>query len=468
MTKNLQHIQDRYQRLLGPLPAAAILRAHQRAGAIQGPTSERGHRTTPENQIKYLYRQMWTDPELRATIIDLRNMDKLDPRVKKIHSKTASAIIKGGLRLKNSDQSPSIKRAWARFERRLNLNQSPKLHSDARGMMMEGNLPMQWVLDEARSNLLQGVRMPSETLLPKVAANGRFIDPRAAYEQHDLTSGALLHTFPLWQLTLGRLNPDNWDDLGSFGRPYLDANRSIWRKLTMTEEDTVLRRRMRAPLRMSHVLEGATKEELETYQKKIEASQAEGITSDFYQNRKGGVTPIQGDANLEQMADVVHLLDTFFSGSPAPKGLFGYASDLNRDILEDLKRDYFEEIDAMQDTLSVVYQMGFELQLLLNGVNPENFDFTVEFAERRTETANQASDRALKWQALGASKQTVFEIIGLDADQEAQRKEGERDKWNPYPDPNNINPKRPTVAVTPGNQRKGESATTISTRSGNG
>ena len=62
----------------------------------------------------------------------------------------------------------------------------------------------------------------------------------------------------------------------------------------------------------------------------------------------------------------------------------------------------------------------------------------------------------------------MLEIVSLDADQEAKRKEAEQDQWNPYPDPNNINPKRPDVSVTPGNQRKGESATTISTRSGNG
>jgi hypothetical protein len=465
---DLQTVQDKYQRLMGPLPTKAILKAHQRAGAVQAPTSERGFRATPENQVKYLYRQMWTDPELRATVLDIRHMDRMDPRVKKVHNKTANAIIKGGLRLKNSDQSPSIRRAWDKFQRRLSLNRRPKLHSDARGLMMEGNLPMQWVLDEARRTLLQGVRMPSETIIPKVGQNGRFVDPRSAYEQYDLTSGTELYTFALWQLTMGRLTPDNWDDFGSLGRAYLDASRSIWRKLVMTEEDIVIRRRTRAPLRMAHVMEGVSETELEKYKNQVEADQAEGNTNDYYMNKKGSVTALQGDANLEQIADVVHLLDTFFAGSPAPKGLFGYTGNLNRDILEDLKRDYFEEVDAMQDELSAIYQMGFELQLLLDGVNPDNFDFTVEFAERRTETANQAADRALKWQALGASQQTVMEIIGVDANQELKRKEAEKDNWNPYPDPNNINPKRPDVSVTPGNQRKGESATTISTRSGNG
>lgn len=53
---------------------------------------------------------------------------------------------------------------------------------------------------------------------------------------------------------------------------------------------------------------------------------------------------LQGDANLGQIADVVHLLDTFFSGAPAPKAIFGYSEGLNRDIFEDLKQNYFDEI----------------------------------------------------------------------------------------------------------------------------
>src|SRR5689334_2451873 len=98
--------------------------------------------------------------------------------------------------------------------------------------------------------------MASETLLPNVAPNGRFKDPRIAYEQYDLSTGTKVAAFALWQLTLVRLTPDNFDDLGAMGRPYLDASRAVWKKLIMTEEDLVMRRRQRAPLRMAHVLEG--------------------------------------------------------------------------------------------------------------------------------------------------------------------------------------------------------------------
>jgi len=426
-------------------------------------TTERGFRPTPENAVKYLYRRMWVDPVLRAAILDIRDMDKADGRVKKIHGRMARTAVKGGLKLCRTP-SKRISRAWDDFQRRLQLSRPAKLESDARGLVMEGNLPMQWVLDPQR-RVVAGVRMPSETLLPKVGPNGRFDDPMQAFEQYDLQTGRLVHTFPLWQLTLERLTPDNYDDLGSLGRPYLDASRTVWKKLMMTDEDLVIRRRMRAPLRLSHVLEGADKTALEDYEKKINNEKSE-ITTDFFSNRKGGVTAVQGDANLDQIADISYLLDTFFAGSPAPKGLFGYTGDLARDILEDLKRDYFDEIDALQDTLASVYAEGFRLELLLAGINPDNEDYSVEFAERLTETPNQRTDRALKLQALGVSPSIYWEVAGLDVAEVKKRKEDDARNLDPYPEgPGSVTPGAPRVSVTPGNQRKGESATTVATRS---
>ncbi len=425
-------------------------------------TTEVGRRPTPENQIKHLYQRMLVDYSLRSTILDLREMDRADPRVKKIHGRMARTAIKGGLRINIKSTEKRIIRLWQAFERRLNLHRLEKLESDARGLVMEGNLPIQWVISED-GRVTAGIRMPAETIRPIVGTTGRFTDPRIAYEQMDVFTGRKIASFALWQLTLVRLTPDNYDDLGCMGRPYLDATRSVWKKLTMTEEDLVIRRRTRAPLRMAHVLEGATDEDIEKYRTQVENDQYE-ITTDYYLNKKGGVTAVQGDASLDQIADVSYLLDTFFAGAPAPKGLFGYSEGLNRDILEDLKRDYYDEIDALQDTLSFAYYIGFRLELLLQGINPDAYDFDIVFAERRTDTPNQRADLALKYQAIGAPKETVFEAAGLDP--AAVKDQLEAESTDPYP---SILPEesanRPRVSVTPGNARKGDSATTISTRS---
>ncbi|MFP4245175.1 MAG: hypothetical protein ACLFRJ_08880, partial [Ectothiorhodospira sp.] len=283
---------------------------------------ELGLRTTDESRLRIQYNSMIADPSLRAAIFEIREMQRRDGRVKKIHNRTARAATKGGLKLSTASSNRRLIRRWRDFERGMGLWNRQKLESDFRGLMMEGNLPMQWVLSEDQRRVVAGVRMPTESIRPVVGPNGRFLDLRRAYEQWDLLRGQVIAAWPLWALTLIRLNPDNYDDLGCLGRPYLDASREIWRKLTMTEEDLVIRRRERAPMRTAHFLEGASDEDLEAYRQRVEGDQKQ-IASNFYSNRKGSVQAVQGDANLDQIADVSHLLDTFFSGAPAPRALFG-------------------------------------------------------------------------------------------------------------------------------------------------
>lgn len=445
-------------------------------GQTDSNTSERGQRPTPDNALAYLYRDLWVDPSLRQSILDIREADRTDGRIKMIHRRTSRAAAKGGLMLRVFDgPTKRLTREWREFSQRLGLYRIEKLYSDIRGLMMEGNLALQWVLDDS-GTVVEGVRMPSETLLPKVGKDGRFTDVHRAYDQIDLaglTGHQVIASFALWQLTLGRLDPDNYDDWGSLGRPYLDASRPIWKKLRMTEEDLVVRRRTRAPLRMAHVLTGASEEDLSAYRAQVEQDQAWGNWRDYFLNKEGSVSPVSGDANLDQIADVAYLLDTAFAGAPAPKGLFGLGlEDLNRDILEDLKKDYFDEIDSLQDTAASTYEQGFRLHLLLRGINPAAYEFEVQFAERRVDTPNQRADLALKYQALGMSRETVWESTGIDVAAERNRLERQQAEADVYPAPGmegtplpgEAPPQvRPRISITPGNAPKGESATSIGT-----
>ncbi|HRH13162.1 MAG TPA: hypothetical protein PK225_02300 [Azonexus sp.] len=448
-------------RLLGkssPIPAV---------DAGNSANSEVGKRPTPENSTKYLYRQMWVDPDVRQAILDVREMDRLDGRVRRIHARIARDAVKGGLVLTQTKDAPGIRREWEAFVDRLQLRNPQKLKSDARGLAMEGNLPLQWVLDDAL-NVVAGVRMPAETLLPNVGENGRFKSAAEAYHQIDMMTGGKIATFPMWQLFVCRLDPDSFDDMGALGRPFLDASREVWRKLRMTEEDLVIRRRHRAPLRLAHVLEGASTSDLDDYRAAVEAEKGE-ITTDFYMNRKGGVTAVQGDAALGEIGDVVHLLDTFFSGSPFPKGLMGYTDGMARDILEDLKRDYYEEVDSFQDTLAFGYEFGFRLHLLLKGIVLDPQEASIGFAERKTETPNQTTDRMLKWMALGLPRDLLFEEMGFNAQAIRERLDEAAKRGDPYPGAVDLpsGPKMPGgVKITPGNAPKGESMTSVGSRLG--
>ncbi|EGQ9843746.1 hypothetical protein FYU92_06610 [Vibrio cholerae] len=442
-----------------PLPSAPNTSGNHHGEA----TTEKGHIADPERSVQYLYDQMQIDSQLRASIVDIRYMDKIDPRVKKIHRRIARDATKGGLKLHwIGKESPRINKLWQQFVLRLQINNRMKLMSDAAGLAKEGNLPLQWIVNELRQ-VTGSLRMPTETIIPIVDRTGRFQDTKKAFRQVDPLTYEELCTFPLWQLTVSRLDPDNFDDMGCMGRPYMDASRSIWQKLKMTEEDLVIRRRTRAPQKLAHSLDGADQKALDEYRDRVEGESGE-IATDFYGN-KLSVTAVGGDANLEQIADITLLIDAFFSGAPAPKGLFGYVDDLARDVLEDLKRDYYEEIDSLQDALAYAYEDGFKLQLLLAGINPDSYQFQIQFAERMTDSKNQRADLALKYQALGMPRKLAWEAAGVDTQRAEAMREEEANSNDPYPEHNELEEEedgKPKVSITPNNQPKGESATSIS------
>jgi len=415
---------------------------------------------------------MFVDYDRRALVALMREMDLKDGRVKQVHGRTASDVIRGGLVMQTT--SKVIADEWEGFEARLQLNNWEKLKSDARGLVMEGNLPLQLVLGDT-TDVAACVRMPSDTIVPITDMGGRFKDPARAFEQRDVMTGGVQAAFAAWQLGMGRLDPDNWDDLGSMGRPMLDGCASVWRKLMMTEEDLVIRRRVRAPLRLAHVLEGADEGALLAYRQSTEGEKGE-ITTDFYLNRKGGVQAIQGDATLGDIGDVAHLLSTFFAGSPAPKAMFGYTDGVARDVLEDMKRTYYDTVDSLQDAQGGVYAFAFRIHLLFKGINPGPSDFYLRFAKRRTETANQVADLALKWMALGLPDEFIHSEMGLDPEDIRKMKIKQANSTDPYPNPLKIGPDGlplassagNKVSVTPGNAPKGESATNVSQPGSNG
>jgi len=444
----------------GDLMRAALAPLYQR------PAGERGHRVAADTALARYYRQFAISTEVRDKILVLRQMEARDGRVKAIHGRICRDTVRGGLVMQFGEQASSetLRREWLAFQQRLQLDRVQKLRSDARGLVAEGNLPLQLVLDE-RQRVAAAVRMPAETIVPLVDATGRFADPAKAYEQRDVLTGQVIATFAAWQLQMARFDPLSYDDMGEMGRPFLDACCETWRKLVMTEEDLVIRRRQRAPLRLSHVLEGASADDLDTYRRTVEGEKGE-ITTDFYSNRKGSVTAIQGDTSLKDIEDVVYLLDSFFAGTPAPKGLFGYVDGLARDVLEDLKRDYYDEIDHLQDSQAFEYEWCFRIHLLLQGIVAGPEEFKLRFSERRTETPNQVADLALKLSALGFPPPVVWTEMGYDPAQILKAVEAWNERSDPYP----IGPQpgqqpgtpAPRVSVTPGNAPKGGSATSIS------
>ena len=197
---------------LSNLPAAASARLANMwreffpaANRLQG---ESGDRLASDDAKQRMYRSMWLDTERRAMVQTMREMDRKDGRVKEIHRRLARDCIRGGLVLQVNEKASSetLKREWRALQGRLQLEMADKLKSDARGLVMEGNLPLQLVLNE-RQDVVAAIRMPSDTIQPITDMGGRFKNPAAAWEQRDVMTGATLATWAAWQMTVARAGP---------------------------------------------------------------------------------------------------------------------------------------------------------------------------------------------------------------------------------------------------------------------
>ena len=438
------------------------------APETKGQTTAAGTtRDDPLSGYDDYYAKMRGRMDLRGVIEELKQFDQVDGRVKKVLNRISRDAVKGGLQLSfDGSEDETISALWQAFKARTKLNKREKVASEARLLARDGNLPIQWIVNKNRQ-VIRGIAMPIGTLEADCDDLGRFNAPATAWRQIDI-AGKVLATFPALLITNGRLDPENYERPDSLGRPYLDAARPALRRLRMQEDDMVVLRRTRSSNRALHVLEGANETELRNYENDV-IKRRQDPSSDYFSNKKSAVTNIAGTANFDQVKDIEMSLDAFFAIA-GPKGLFGYIDGMSRDILEDLKKDYYEEIDAIQDVLADVYRAGFELELLLNGKDPAGYDFTIKFAERMTESPSQRADRALKQQSIGASQQTVLETAGLDPVKEKARIAEERKNPSDYgldqglDDDGEIDldkPRGPQVSITPGNAKKGESQTSI-------
>ena len=119
--------------------------------------------------------------------------------------------------------------------------------------------------------------------------------------------------------------------------------------------------------------------------------------------------------------------------------------------------------------LAFSYEQGFRLHLLLQGISPDSVEFEIQIAERKTETRNQRADLALKYQALGAPEQIIFEVTGMDYTRIESLREEERKKREAYPEDDypgdeiqdDIPSRKHNISITPGNAPKKESATYV-------
>ncbi len=343
-----------------------------------------------------------------------RDMYRTDARVKRIIGTLARDAVRGGFTIQ-SDDTRAMQVATDMVQR---VRLTDRIDDWIRLALRDGDTLLE-VGITARNEIAELTRKPTLEMRRNSDRFDRFADPGKAFfwademwMGQDAPKDAIW--FAQWQIIHARWAHDEGQRYGS---PLFGEAIKPYRRLDQGEMDIAIRRKTRAGMRYHHVVEG-DKADIETYKSINQAALDQPFAAkiDFFSNRPGGISTIQGDANLDQIADVMHHLRTFWTASPIPMSLIAYGQDLNRDIVSEQKEQYDEDLPTItQWAEDEIVRPAIDLQLLLAGILPETAAYAVNWANKRVLTAatlRDLADAALRLRAFGLPDEVILTLIG--------------------------------------------------------
>ncbi|SDH70333.1 phage putative head morphogenesis protein, SPP1 gp7 family [Aneurinibacillus thermoaerophilus] len=401
------------------------------------------HSSEMVDETYYLYKMMQVENDRRAVLRDVENMLESDPLIDETNSRIARKAVRGGIFItvtgsgkhqkriatktgkkpgRGSDLANRAQGIIDRFSTRCKIDANAVLWISR--MISDGdlflNIMVERVADEVRIGSIRWV--PAMIMKRNEDQFGQFIDINRAFSEIDPQKGMYYATvipdnavrhFPLWAI-----NHIRWKYRGGlYGNSQYKAIRKLSRQNGTADDDMVVRRKTRAPLRRVHSIGSKDNpgdpKVVEKYKQEHKDLIINGKyvpTTDYYHNGMGDVKNLEGDGNLDKIADVKYLYDKQNTGTIIPKGLVGHAEDINRDVLDDQKEEYYDTIEDIRHLLE--YGDGgpfsglraiIDFELLLHGIDVEatGLTYDITFQPLRTESPSDVIDRTIKAREAG-------------------------------------------------------------------
>lgn len=359
----------------------------------------------------------YVDNSRSAIINDSRKMYEEDPRIKNGLWRIASDMVSGSFSV-SVKSGPYKKKAQEiannaleRLELRTKDGQAGSaLISYLVYAMRDGDVFLQIGAAEDEINKL--VKMPlmsndltsysaySKNAYPVMHRNSNAIDefdnPKKAY---------FLSTIPLPENVLNPVNETfqwykDWQILHirwqheapkRYGYPLLGASRITYKMLREGETDVAIRRKTRAGQKRHHKIANATDATIEDYKKWNADSLGDptAAASDFFSNSDTEIKVLQGDEQIGVIDDIIHHLETLGVGLLVPLSMIGYGKNINRDVLDVQDQEYRRLLQVLGHfPVNSIIVPIIELEWLLHGILPSNYDWSVEWSSKQQWTLN--------------------------------------------------------------------------------
>jgi hypothetical protein len=361
-----------------------------------------------------LANRMRADTDRRQIVLACRRMYKIDPRAKRVLSTLARDAMRGGFTVRVTG-NPKAEEVARSLMTRLALDS--QLVKWARHTFRDGDSFLEIGVN-AGQEITQVTRKPTLQMHRQSNRADRFDDPTHAFWMAD--SMWLLPDppqdavwFAEWQIIHARWDHD---EESRYGSPLFASADGQFKRMEEGEIDIAVRRKTRAGMKYSHKFPpGTPATDVEAYKalNKDALDNPFAAVADFFST--ADITAVQGDARLQEIADVLHHVRTWWTASPVPMSLIGYGQDLNRDVLDKQKEQYDEELDPITQWLeNEIIKPLIERQWLLAGILPEGLNYEIEWVVKGKLTAATLKDAAnalLILKTLGLPQPVIVSIL---------------------------------------------------------
>jgi hypothetical protein len=396
---------------------------------LNAPTTQKG-KMYPNNYMK-LYDYFRIEEDRKRAYEECWVMYVQDSRIAASIDTTAGSATNGGFTIQfnraKTKNNQIIKDADDIIS---NMIERTKLmtmiSSIAKEILILGDCFLEVVVDQDTNEIVKLKKLPARSIWREEDDYGDLVK----YVQKD-ESLIVTAEFEPWQILHMRWNHFSGQ---KYGTSMLRPVRSVWKKLRMTEEDLVIRRRTRAGVKLHHYGADAASplepDEVDEY-RVSNASNPLNVRTDWYSNGKWKIDVLKSDDGVNAIEDIKHLEDQLFIGLRTPKGILGLSEGSNRSSLQRQETAYVRLLDEISAEIGHQLKAVMNLALQLQGMNPDAVEFDTIWQERTIEDTNKKTERLVLLGNTGyVSKQTATEELGYNYEDERAKIEMERQQMS--------------------------------------
>jgi hypothetical protein len=409
-------------------------------------SDNKGRGKTYPNKMQLLYGKMAVENDRKKMYEECWIMYNEDARISAAIDTTAGSATNGTFTLKfnnvKSDSESVLNDAEEIMESIIKKTKlKGKVSPIAKELLILGDVFLEVIVDFDNNEIVDLKKLPARTIERQEDEYGNLT---GFVQKDDLNQ--VIAEFEPWQILHMR-----WNNFTGqmYGTSMLRGVRLLYKKLKMTEEDLVIRRRTRAGLKLHHYgadpQEPLEPDEVDEYIA-LNNSTAMNVRTDFYSNGKWKIDVLKSDDGVSEIDDVKHLENALFVGLRTPKGLLGIGEETNKATLERQEVAYIRLLNEIDEVIGDQIRHVFDLGLQLKGISPDVVDYDLLWQEKTIEDMNTKVERLIL-QANGGfiSKETATSEMGYNFEDEMHRTEQEMKKYDflafdttKFVDPNSI------------------------------